>query len=62
MNKKILNSYEKYISIYKQIPKMFNPYNVAEITDVAPTITTKVSHWESSAQVLIVEVENGKKS
>ena len=41
---------------------MFNPYNVAEITDIALTITTKVSHWESSAQVLIVEVENGKKS
>ena len=41
---------------------MFNPYNVVEIKDIAPTITTNVGHWESSATVLIMEVENGKKS
>lgn len=62
MNKKIINAYEKYIKIYKQIPEMFNPYNVAEIKDIAPTITTNVGHWESNATILIMEVENGKKS
>lgn len=51
-----------YIYIYKRIPEMFNPYNIAEIKDIAPTITTNCGHWESSATVLIMEVENGKKS
>ena len=35
---------KKYTEFYKKhgyIPKMFNPYNCSEITDIAPTITTQ---------------------
>lgn len=36
---------------------MFNPYNKAEITDIAPCITSKVGNDCSSAAVLIIERE-----
>lgn len=38
----------KYDEFYKEhgyIPKMFVPYNCREITDIAPTLTTKCGHW-----------------
>jgi hypothetical protein len=34
---------------------MFNPYNVAEITDVAPCVTANCGSDCSSAAVLIIE-------
>ena len=39
---------KKYTEFYKKhgyIPKMFNPYNCSEITDIAPTITTQCGAW-----------------
>lgn len=37
---------------------MFNPYNECEIKDIAPTLTTNCGHFDSSATVLIMEIEN----
>jgi hypothetical protein len=34
---------------------MFNPYNCAEITDIAPCITAKCGNDCSSGTVLIIE-------
>ena len=51
---------KKYIEFYKKngyIPKMFNPYNKAEIHDIAPAITTQCGSTTSSAAVLIIESE-----
>ena len=53
--KAVVKHYLAYIYIYKRIPKMFNPYNESEITNVAPTITTHCGALDSSATVLIVE-------
>jgi hypothetical protein len=50
--------YKKYLKFYANngyIPKMFNPYNVAEITDIAPCITANCGNICSSAAVLIIE-------
>lgn len=51
---------KKYIEFYKKngyMPIMFNPYNKAEITDIAPTITSQCGSSTSSAAVLIIESE-----
>lgn len=37
------------------IPEMFNPYNAAEITDVAPCLSTQCGSTTTSATVLIIE-------
>ena len=37
------------------LPKMFNPYNESEITDLAPCLTCHCGSWSSSATVLIIE-------
>ena len=37
------------------IPKMFNPYNCAEISDYAPTVTTQCGSTTSSSSILIIE-------
>ena len=37
------------------IPKMFNPYNCSEITDIAPTITTQCGSMTSSSSICIIE-------
>jgi hypothetical protein len=50
--------YRKYKEFYEKngyIPKMFNPYNVAEITDVAPCVTCNCGGTGTSATVLIIE-------
>jgi hypothetical protein len=36
---------------------MFNPYNVAEVTDIAPCVTTNCGGTGCSATVLIIESE-----
>ena len=60
--KYLVKKYLAYIYIYKKIPKMFNPYNESEITDLAPTLTCHCGSWSSSATVLILEEEeNGDK-
>jgi hypothetical protein len=49
--------YEEFIRKNGYIPKMFNPYNCAEITDVAPTITAQGDSITKSGTVLITESE-----
>ena len=49
---------KKYTEFYKKhgyIPKMFNPYNCSEITDIAPTITTQCGSMTSSSSICIIE-------
>ena len=36
----VTRSYRKFYEKNGYIPEMFNPYNCAEITDIAPTQTT----------------------
>lgn len=61
MNKILLKHYLSYICIYKEIPKMFNPYNESEIKLITPTLTTNCGHFDSSAAVLIYEEDKKKK-
>lgn len=51
VNKKYTEFYKKY----GYIPKMFNPYNCSEITDIAPTITTQCGSMTSSSSICIIE-------
>lgn len=51
---------EKYKQFYEKhgyIPEQFNPYNCAEITDIAPTLSTYCGSTTSSSTVLIVVEE-----
>lgn len=52
--------YEEFIRKNGYIPKMFNPYNCAEITDVAPTLTAQGDSITKSGTVLITESEETK--
>ena len=47
--------YNKFINKNGYIPEMFNPYNVSEIKDVAPTQSTACGCATSSATVLKIE-------
>ena len=52
--------FKKYIEFYIKhgyIPLMFNPYNCAEIIDIAPCISTQCGSATTSATVLIIESE-----
>lgn len=48
---------DKAVEKYGYLPKMWNPYNNAEITDKAPTLTTAANHTSSST-VLTYEPVN----
>lgn len=60
MNKAVENLLD-YILVKKKIPKMFNPYNMSEIKDLCPTLTTNCGNWDSTATVLIIEQYGNKK-
>lgn len=49
----ISNKYKNFIEENGYIPDMFNPYNNAEIKDIAPTQTTQCGSTTSSATILI---------
>lgn len=52
----VINAYEQYLKTRGGgLPKYFNPYNQAEIIDVAPTLTCHCGSWQSSATVCILE-------
>lgn len=53
----VVNSYIEYLKQHKEFPKMFNPYNQAEIIDIAPTLTCHCRSWQASATVCILEEE-----
>ncbi len=55
MNNFCLKKYQEFYEKNGYIPEMFNPYNCAEITDIAPCITTHCANECSSATVLIIE-------
>lgn len=40
---------------YGYLPKQFNPYNKAEITDKSPTLTTGSGHQTTSATTMVVQ-------
>lgn len=49
---------KKYKEFYNKngyIPKMFNPYNCTEITDIVPTLTAQGDSVTKSGTVLIIE-------
>lgn len=48
--------YQEFINENGYIPDMFNPYNKAEIKDIAPTQTTACGILTSSATVLVKDV------
>ena len=57
MNRFILKKYKKFYEKYGYIPPMFNPYNCAEIKDIAPCLSTACGNTTTSAAVLILESE-----
>ena len=59
MSDYIMRKYEEFVKRNGYIPKMFNPYNCIEITDVAPTITTQCGGTTSSSTVLILQDVKG---
>lgn len=56
----VLRKYEEFISKHGYEPKMFNPYNCAEIIEKSPTLTAAGSRISTSSAVLI-EAEGGKR-
>ena len=52
----INNKYKLFFEKNGYIPEMFNPYNCAEITDIAPTQSCSCGSASSSASVLILEI------
>ena len=53
--------YEEFINKKGYIPLRFNPYNVQEIKEITPALTTQCGSITSSATVLILENRNIKK-
>ena len=57
----MLNFIEKKYKAFAEkngyIPEMFNPYNCAEVSDIAPTQTTQCGGLTNSATVLLKEGE-----
>lgn len=51
----VLESLHKYSEQVGYIPNMFNPYNMQEITDIAPTVTAQCGSITKSSTVLIRE-------
>ena len=49
----VVGKYQNFIKEHEYFPKMFNPYNETEITDIAPTQTTNCGSSGSSATVLV---------
>ena len=60
MKRFVFKKYKKFYEKNGYIPKMFNPYNETEITDIAPTLLTCCGSTTSSATVLIIEEFGGK--
>jgi hypothetical protein len=53
---------KKYKEFYEKngyIPEIFNPYNLTEIIDVAPCLSTQCGSTTSSATVLICNKKYG---
>lgn len=55
-SERINSAYKKFYEKHGYIPKMFNSYNCAEITDIAPTITARCGIQNTSGEVLILEI------
>ncbi len=51
----ISNKYLQFFNKHHYIPKYFNPYNMSEIKEVAPTQTANCGQFGVSATVLILE-------
>lgn len=47
--------YKKFYEENKYIPELFYPYNCVEITDYAPSITTKVGTIGGTSFIAIIE-------
>ena len=46
--------YQEFYEKYGYIPKMFNPYNCNEITDIAPTLTANCGGTSSSSSSILI--------
>ena len=55
MSNYCLKKYQEFYEKHGYIPEMFNPYNKAEIKDIAPCLTANCGSSGSSATVLIIE-------
>ena len=51
----ILKKYREFYEKHGYIPLAFNPYNCAEIKDIAPCVTTNCGGTGCSATVLIIQ-------
>ena len=58
MNDFVLKKYKEFYDKQGYIPPVFNPYNCAEIKDIAPCISTQCGSTTTSATVLIIESES----
>lgn len=58
MNEFCMKKLIQFIIQKGYIPKMFNPYNITEIVDYAPSLTTQCGSTTSSSTVLIFEENN----
>ena len=51
----VCKKYEEFYKKHGYVPSLFNPYNCAEIKDIAPCVTTNCGGTGCSATVLIME-------
>ena len=50
----VRKKYQEFYEKHGYIPEMFNAYNCAEITDIAPTVTTCSGIATNSGTILIL--------
>ena len=55
MSDYVVRKYKQFYEKNGYIPKMFNPYNCAEITDIAPTLSTQCGSTTTSSTILMLE-------
>lgn len=60
MNDFVLKKYKQFYDKHGYVPLVFNPYNCAEIKDIAPCISTQCGSTTTSATILIIEKDELK--
>ena len=58
MNDFVLKKYKEFYDKHGYVPPMFNPYNRAEVEDIAPCLATNCGCITVSSTVLIIESED----
>lgn len=60
MSNWVQRKYEQFYEKHGYIPEMFEPYNCAEVVDVAPTLTAHSNSSTTQCGTVLIVVEEKK--